>query len=195
MKMAAKKATEAKNGQVPRYQDKYRDEVLPALIKEFGYSSPMAAPRLRKIVVNMGLGEATQDQKILESASAELAAITGQKPMIRKARKSIASFKLREGMQIGCAVTLRRERMFEFYDRLINIALPRVRDFRGTSTRSFDGRGCYTLGLRDQLIFPEIDYSKIDKLKGLSVTVVTSARTDEEALRLLQLMDFPFRSV
>jgi large subunit ribosomal protein L5 len=154
----------------------------------------MAVPRYEKIVINMGLGAATQDGKILEGAVQELALIAGQKPTVRKARKSIAAFKLRAGMDIGCAVTLRRERMYEFYDRLVNIAIPRVRDFRGMSTRSFDGRGNYTIGLRDQLIFPEIDYSKIDKLKGLSITIVTSAETDEEALRLLQLMDFPFRS-
>jgi len=176
-----------------RYSVKYREEVRPALIKEFGYTSAMAVPRLQKIVVNMGLGEGVANPKVIESASSELALITGQAPMVRKARKSIAAFKLREGMQIGCAVTLRRMRMFEFYDRLVNIALPRVRDFRGASTKGFDGRGNYTLGLRDQLIFPEIEFSKIDKLKGLSVTIVTSANTDEEAHKLLQLMDFPFR--
>ena len=176
-----------------RYSVKYREEVRPALIKEFGYKSAMAVPRLQKIVVNMGLGEGVANPKVIESASRELALITGQAPMVRKARKSIAAFKLREGMQIGCAVTLRRMRMFEFYDRLVNVALPRVRDFRGASTKGFDGRGNYTLGLRDQLIFPEIEFSKIDKLKGLSVTIVTSANTDEEAHKLLQLMDFPFR--
>ena len=178
---------------VARYWRKYVDEAAPALIKEFGYSSPMAVPRFSKIVVNMGLGEGTQNPKVIESATNELAAIAGQRPMVRKARKSIASFKLRAGMEIGCAVTLRRDRMYEFYDRLINIALPRVRDFRGTAVKGLDGRGNYTLGLRDQLIFPEIDYSKIDSLKGLSITIVTTASTDEEAHKLLKLMDFPFR--
>ena len=176
-----------------RYAVKYREEVAPALVKEFGYNTPMAVPRITKIVVNMGLGEGTANPKIIESAQKELAIITGQAPMVRTARKSIAAFKLRAGMQIGCAVTLRRARMFEFYDRLVNVALPRVRDFRGTPTKGFDGRGNYTMGLRDQLIFPEIEFSKVDKLKGLSVTIVTSARTDEEAHKLLQLMDFPFR--
>jgi len=176
-----------------RYLEKYESEVAPALIKEFGYTSPMAVPRLEKIVLNMGLGEGTQNPKVVESAAEELAVIAGQRPTIRKARKSIAAFKLREGMQIGCAVTLRRAKMYEFYDRLVNIALPRVRDFRGMPTKGFDGRGNYTLGLRDQLIFPEIDYNKIDKLKGLSVTIATTARTDEEAHKLLGLMDFPFR--
>ena len=176
-----------------RYRRKYFDEVVPALVKEFGYGSAMAVPRISKIVLNMGLGEGTQNPKIIESAANELAAITGQRPMVRKARKSIASFKLRAGMEIGCAVTLRRDRMYEFYDRLVNVALPRVRDFRGTAVKGLDGRGNYTLGLRDQLIFPEIDYSKIDSLKGLSITIVTTASTDEEALKLLELMDFPFR--
>ena len=176
-----------------RYAVKYREEVAPALVKEFGYTTPMAVPRFTKIVVNMGLGEGTANPKIIESAQKELAIITGQAPMVRNARKSIAAFKLRAGMQIGCAVTLRRARMYEFYDRLVNVALPRVRDFRGTPTKGFDGRGNYTMGLRDQLIFPEIEFSKIDKLKGLSVTIVTSAKTDEEAHKLLQLMDFPFR--
>ncbi len=176
-----------------RYKEKYLDEVKPAMIKEFGYTTQMAVPRFDKIVVNMGLGEGTANPKVIESAQKEIALITGQAPMVRKARKSIAAFKLRAGMEIGCAVTLHRERMFEFYDRLVNVALPRVRDFRGAHTKGFDGRGNYTLGLRDQLIFPEIDYSKIDKLKGLSVTIVTTARTDEEAHRLLQMMDFPFR--
>jgi large subunit ribosomal protein L5 len=176
-----------------RYQEKYENEVKPALIKEFGYTSLNAVPRLQKIVINMGLGEGTSNPKVIEGAQKELAMITGQAPTVRKARKSIAAFKLRAGMEIGCAVTLRRERMYEFYDRLVNISLPRVRDFRGAPTKGFDGRGSYTLGLRDQLIFPEIDYSKIDKVKGLSITIVTSARTDEEALKLMQLMDFPFR--
>jgi large subunit ribosomal protein L5 len=176
-----------------RYREKYLSEVTPALQKEFNYSSPMAIPRLQKIVINMGLGEATSNPKVLEGAQKELALITGQAPTARKARKSIANFKLRAGMQIGCAVTLRRDRMYEFYDRLVNVALPRVRDFRGAPVKGFDGRGNYTFGLRDQLIFPEIDFSKVDKPKGLSITIVTSARTDEESLKLLQLMDFPFR--
>ncbi|HUX05836.1 MAG TPA: 50S ribosomal protein L5 [Acidobacteriota bacterium] len=176
-----------------RYMKKYFEEVKPALSKEFGYTSPMAVPRFTKIVINMGLGEGTANPKVIESATKELAQIAGQAPMVRRARKSIAAFKLRAGMEIGCAVTLRRDRMFEFYDRLVNVALPRVRDFRGVPIKGFDGRGNYTFGLRDQLIFPEIDYSKIDKLKGLSVTIVTTARTDEEAHRLLQMMDFPFR--
>ena len=176
-----------------RYWVRYDEEVRPALVKEFGYSSPMAIPRLSKIVLNMGLGEGTSNPKIVENAIEELALIAGQCPVVRKARKSVAAFKLRAGMQIGCSVSLRRTRMYEFYDRLVNIALPRVRDFRGTSTKGFDGRGNYTMGLRDQLIFPEIDYSKIDKLKGLSVTIVTTAKSDEEALALLKMMDFPFR--
>lgn len=176
-----------------RYREKYQKEVQPALLKEFGYSSPMAIPRMTKIVVNMGVGEATQNAKLVDGAAAELSSITGQAALIRKARKSVAAFKLREGMPIGCAVTLRHNMMYEFYDRLVNIALPRVRDFRGTSTKSFDGRGNYTLGLRDQLIFPEIDYNKVEKLKGLSITIVTTAETDAEAMELLKLMDFPFR--
>lgn len=177
----------------PRYLEKYKSEVAPAMGKEFKYSSPMAIPRLTKIVVNMGLGEATDNPKIIDGAVEELKAITGQAPLIRKARKSIAQFKVREGMPIGCAVTLRRERMWEFYDRFVNIALPRVRDFRGVPKKGFDGRGNFTMGLRDQLIFPEIDYSKIDKTKGLSVTICTSAENDAEAMHMLQLMDFPFR--
>lgn len=176
-----------------RYGEKYQKEVQPALLKEFGYSSTMAVPRMTKIIVNMGIGEATQNPKLIDGAVEELGLITGQAALIRKARKSVAAFKLREGMPIGCAVTLRHNMMYEFYDRLVNIALPRVRDFRGTSTKSFDGRGNYTLGLRDQLIFPEIDYNKVEKLKGLSVTIVTTAETDAEALELLKLMDFPFR--
>jgi large subunit ribosomal protein L5 len=177
----------------PRYLEKYHSEVAPALKKEFNYSTPMAIPKLSKIVINMGLGEATDNPKILDSAVDELKAIAGQTPTIRKSRKSIAQFKLREGMPVGAAVTLRRERMWEFYDRFVNVALPRVRDFRGLPKRGFDGRGNFTIGLRDQLIFPEIDYSKIDKSKGLSVTICTTATNDEEALHMLKLMDFPFR--
>ena len=176
-----------------RYYQKYKNEVLPALTKEFGYTSPMAVPKLTKIIVNMGLGEATQTPKVIEGAVEELGVITGQHPLVRNARKSVANFKLREGMPIGVAVTLRRDRMYEFFDRFVNIAMPRMRDFRGLRPKSFDGRGSYTVGLRDQLIFPEIDYSKIDKLKGLSVTFVTTANTDAEAQQLLKLMDFPLR--
>ncbi|AEB09299.1 50S ribosomal protein L5 [Desulfobacca acetoxidans] len=177
-----------------RLYDFYQKECIPAMIQEFRYKSVMQAPRLQKIVVNMGLGEATQNIKILDSASAELAAITGQKPVITRARRSIAAFKLREGMPIGVMVTLRRDKMFEFLDRLMNIALPRVRDFRGVSDKAFDGRGNYTLGIKEQIIFPEIDYDKIDKIKGMNITIVTSAPTDEEAKFLLRRLGMPFRS-
>jgi large subunit ribosomal protein L5 len=172
----------------------YKEECVPAMMQEFRYKSSMQVPRLKKIIVNMGLGEATQNIKILDSASAELAAIAGQKPVITRARKSIAAFKLREGMPIGCMVTLRRDKMFEFLDRLLNVALPRVRDFRGVSDKAFDGRGNYTLGIKEQIIFPEIDYDKIDKIKGMNITIVTSASTDEEAKFLLRRMGMPFRS-
>jgi large subunit ribosomal protein L5 len=172
----------------------YKEECVPAMMQEFRYKSSMQVPRVKKIIVNMGLGEATQNIKILDSASAELAAIAGQKPVITRARKSIAAFKLREGMPIGCMVTLRRDKMFEFLDRLLNIALPRVRDFRGVSDKAFDGRGNYTLGIKEQIIFPEIDYDKIDKIKGMNITIVTSASTDEEAKFLLRRMGMPFRS-
>ncbi len=177
-----------------RLYDLYKEECVPAMMQEFRYKSPMQVPRLEKIVINMGLGEASQNIKILDSASAELAAITGQKPVITRARKSIAAFKLREGMPIGCMVTLRRERMFEFLDRLVNVALPRVRDFRGVSEKAFDGRGNYTLGIKEQIIFPEIDYDKIDKIKGMNITIVTTAKTDEEARFLLRRLGMPFRS-
>ncbi len=177
-----------------RLRQKYQKEVLPALMKEFELTNPMAAPRVHKVVVNMGIGEATQNAKLLEPAAAELAQITGQKPVITKAKKSIAAFKVREGMPIGVMVTLRGDRMYEFLDRLMNVALPRVRDFRGVSTKSFDGRGNYTLGLREQLIFPEIDYSKVEKLKGMNVTIVTSARNDDQARSLLKHMGMPFRA-
>jgi large subunit ribosomal protein L5 len=178
----------------PRYAERYKKEVIPALTKEYSYTSVMAVPKISKIVVNMGLGEATQNPKLIDSAVTELAMITGQQPMVRKARKSVANFKLRAGMPIGAAVTLRRARMWEFYDRLVNISLPRVRDFRGLRTKGFDGRGNYTFGLRDQLIFPEIDYSKIEAPKGLSVTICTTAESDDEALKLMQMLDFPFRT-
>ncbi len=179
---------------VVRLKEKFEKEVRPALMKEFELKNPMAVPRLEKIVVNMGVGEATQNAKLLDPAAAELAQITGQKPVITKAKKSIAAFKVREGMPIGIMVTLRGDRMYEFLDRLVNVALPRVRDFRGVSTKSFDGRGNYTLGLKDQLIFPEIDYAKVEKLKGMNVTIVTTAKTDDQARALLRGMGMPFRA-
>lgn len=175
-----------------RLQEKYHNDVVPKLKKEFGISNPMAIPRITKIVCNIGTGEASRNAKILDQAIDELTAITGQKPVVRKARKSIAQFKLRLGMQIGCSVTLRRERMFEFLDRLVNIALPRVRDFRGLSSKGFDGRGNYTMGVKDHLIFPEIDYTKVEHPKGMNITVVTTAATDDQARFLLQEMGFPF---
>ena len=178
----------------PRLKERYQKEVVPTLVKEFSYTNANAVPRLRKIVVNMGLGEAIQNAKLLDSAAQELGQITGQKPVITRARKSIANFKLRKNMPIGAVVTLRGDRMYEFFDRLTNVAMPRVRDFRGVSTRAFDGRGNYTLGLRDQLVFPEIDYAKVDKTKGMNITIVTDARTDAEALALLRHMGMPFRS-
>jgi large subunit ribosomal protein L5 len=177
-----------------RLKDKYVNEVLPALQKEFGYRNVMAIPKVEKVVVNMGLGEATQNAKLIDVAADELARITGQKAVVRRAKKSIAQFKVRQGMPIGATVTLRGERMFEFLDRLVGVALPRVRDFKGISPRGFDGRGNYTLGLRDQLIFPEIDYMKVDKSRGMNVSVVTTAKTDEECKKLLQLMGLPFRA-
>jgi large subunit ribosomal protein L5 len=176
-----------------RLKEKFGKEIAPALMKEFGLTNPMAVPRLHKIVVNMGLGEATQNAKIIDPASNELAQVAGQKPVITRAKKSIAAFKVRAGMPIGAMVTLRGDRMYEFFDRLVNIALPRVRDFRGVSTRSFDGRGNFTLGLKDQLIFPEIDYAKVDKLKGMNVTIVTTAANDNEARALLKQLGMPFR--
>ena len=176
-----------------RLRDKYQKEVVPALAKEFAYKNVMAVPRIQKVVVNMGLGEATANAKIVDAGADELARITGQKPVTRRAKKSIAAFKVRKGMPIGTMVTLRGERMWEFLDRLMNIALPRVRDFKGVSPKGFDGRGNYTLGLRDQLLFPEIDYMKVDKARGMNVSVVTSAKTDEEARKLLQLVGMPFR--
>ena len=177
-----------------RLKDYYKNEVVPAMMKQFGYTSTMQVPRLEKIIVNMGLGEAIQNIKILESASAEIGALTGQKAVITKARKSIATFKLRQGMSIGTMVTLRKERMYEFYDRLVNVALPRIRDFRGISPSSFDGRGNFAMGIKEQFIFPEIDYDKIDKVKGMNVVIVTTARTDEEARHLLKLMGMPFKN-
>jgi large subunit ribosomal protein L5 len=176
-----------------RLREKYTKEVVPALQKEFELKNVMAVPRLEKVVINMGVGEATQNAKLLDPAVNELSAITGQKAVITRAKKSIAAFKVREGMPIGAMVTLRGDRMYEFLDRLINIALPRVRDFRGVNSKSFDGRGNYTLGLRDQLIFPEIDYAKVEKQKGMNITIVTSARNDEQARALLKHMGMPFR--
>lgn len=176
-----------------RVKEKYQKEAIPALTKEFGYTNPMAVPRVEKVVVNMGLGEATANAKIVETGADELARITGQKPVVRRAKKSIAAFKLRQGMPVGTSVTLRGDRMWEFLDRLMSIALPRVRDFKGVPTRGFDGRGNYTLGLKDQLLFPEIDYMKVDKARGMNVSVVTTAKTDEEARKLLQFIGMPFR--
>jgi large subunit ribosomal protein L5 len=175
-----------------RLQDHYEKVVRPALIKEFGYTNPMQCPRLEKIVVNMGVGEAVQDGKKVDAAVGDLTLITGQKPVVTRAKKSIATFKLRENMPIGCKVTLRRQRMFEFLDRLVNIALPRVRDFRGVSAKSFDGRGNYALGLKEQLVFPEVDYDKIDQVRGMDIVIVTTARTDAEAKALLRGFDMPF---
>jgi large subunit ribosomal protein L5 len=176
-----------------RLKDKYKNEIAPALAKEFDIKNPMAIPRIEKVVVNMGLGEASGNAKILDVATDELKAITGQKPVITKAKKSIAAFKLRQGMNIGSMVTLRGERMYEFLDRLISVALPRVRDFRGVSSKAFDGRGNYTLGVREQLIFPEIDFNKVDKTRGMNVTIVTTAKSDDQARSLLRAMGMPFR--
>jgi large subunit ribosomal protein L5 len=180
--------------ETPRLKQRFAKEVAPALMKEFDRSNPMAVPHLHKIVVNMGVGEATQNAKVLDPAVQELGQITGQKPVVTRAKKSIAAFKVREGQAIGAMVTLRGDRMYEFFDRLVNVVLPRVRDFRGVSTKSFDGRGNYTLGLHDQLIFPEIDYARVDKLKGMNVTIVTTARSDEEARSLLKHLGMPFRA-
>ena len=177
-----------------RLKDKYQKDVVPALTKEFGYKNVMAVPKIEKVVVNMGLGEATSNPKLVDTGADELARITGQKPVTRRAKKSIAAFKVRKGQPIATMVTLRGERMWEFLDRLVSIALPRVRDFKGVSPRGFDGRGNYTLGLRDQLLFPEIDYMKVDKARGMNVSVVTTAKTDEEARKLLQFMGMPFRT-
>ena len=177
-----------------RLRETYQKDFITALTKEFNYTSPMEVPRLDKIILNMGLGEAIQNIKVLDAAMEELALIAGQRPIVTRARKSIASFKLREGMPIGCMVTLRRGRMYDFFDKLVNVALPRVRDFRGLSDKSFDGRGNYTLGIKEHIIFPEIDYDKIDKIKGLNITIVTTAKTDEEGKALLKIMGMPFRN-
>ena len=177
-----------------RLKKKYQEEVIPAMMKEFGYKNPLQVPRLEKITLNVGLGEAIQNIKVLDAAVSEVAAITGQKPVITRAKKAIANFKLREGVPIGCMVTLRRERMYEFLDRLIHVALPRVRDFRGVSDRSFDRRGNYSLGLREQIIFPEIQADKVEKARGLTVSIVTTAKTDKEGKALLKYMGMPFAS-
>jgi len=176
-----------------RLRHHYKDKVVPALVKEFGYKNVMAVPKVDKVSVNIGLGEATQNGKLMDGAVNELGQIAGQKPVITKAKKSIAAFKLREGMSIGTMVTLRGDRMYEFLDRLMNVALPRVRDFRGVSSKSFDGRGNYTMGIKDQLIFPEIDYNKVEKVKGMNISITTTARTDAEGLALLKHMGMPFR--
>jgi large subunit ribosomal protein L5 len=177
-----------------RLKERYQKEVAPAIAKEFGIKNPMAIPRVEKVVLNMGMGEAIANAKILDTAADELRAITGQKPVITKAKKSIASFKLRQGMPIGVMVTLRGDRMYEFLDRLVSIALPRVRDFRGVSPKAFDGRGNYTIGVREQLIFPEIDFNKVDKLRGMNISIVTTARNDEQARALLKGLGMPFRA-
>ncbi len=179
---------------MPRLKQKYREEVLPALTREFGYKNPFEVPRLQKIVVNMGLGVALQEPKALDNATEDLKLITGQQPVVTRAKKSVANFKLREGMKIGAKVTLRGHRMYEFLDRLVNVALPRVRDFRGTSPKAFDGRGNYTMGIKEQIIFPEINYDKIDRIRGMNITINTTAGTDEEGKRLLELIGMPFRT-
>src|ERR1700691_1302088 len=176
-----------------RLKEHYNKNVVEALTKEFSYTNPMAVPKIQKISVNIGLGEATQNAKLMDPTVNELAMIAGQRPVVTKARKSIAAFKLREGMSIGCAVTLRGDRMYEFFDRLVNVALPRVRDFRGVSSKSFDGRGNYTLGVKDQLIFPEIDYNKVDKVKGINICITSTSKTDAEGLALLKQLGMPFR--
>lgn len=177
-----------------RLQDRYKAEIVPKLKEKFGYRNVMQVPRLSKVVVNMGLGDAIENVKVIETAAAEIGIITGQKPVVTKARKSIANFKLREGVPIGVMVTLRRDQMYHFLDKLIAIALPRVRDFKGVSPRGFDGRGNYTLGIKEQIMFPEVNYDKIDKIRGMNITIVTTARTDEEGLELLRLMGMPFRA-
>jgi large subunit ribosomal protein L5 len=178
---------------MPRLKQKFEQDVLPKLFKDLGFKSKMQVPKLHKIVVNMGVGEAIQNPKIIDAAARELAVITGQKAVVTKARKSIANFKLREGMKIGCCLTLRRDRMYEFFDRLVNIAIPRVRDFRGISPKSFDGRGNFTLGVKEQIIFPEINYDKIEKIMGMNITIVTTAKTDEEGRALLKELGMPFK--
>ena len=179
--------------QPARLKTVYADQILPDLVKRFGYSSPMAAPQVTKITLNMGVGEAVSDRKVIEAAMADMATITGQQPIMTRARKSVAGFKIREGWPIGCKVTLRRTRMYEFLDRLVNVALPRIRDFRGLNPRAFDGRGNYSLGVREQIVFPEVDYDQVDKLRGMDIIITTSARNDEEGRALLDGFNFPFR--
>jgi large subunit ribosomal protein L5 len=174
-------------------KEKYEKDTMPVLMKRFGYKNVMQVPRLEKIVINVGMGDAIQNVKLLDAISADLAAITGQKPVIRRAKKAISNFKLKAGMPIGCMITLRKARMYEFFDRLVNIAIPRIRDFRGTSPNSFDGRGNYNLGIGEQIIFPEIDYDKVEKIKGMNITIITTARTDEEGFELLKSLGMPFR--
>ncbi len=176
-----------------RFQEQYKEKVVPALMEKFGYASVMQVPRIEKITLNMGVGEATGDRKIMEFAVGDMTKIAGQKPIVTKARKSVASFKIRDGWPIGCKVTLRRERMFEFLDRLVSIAIPRIRDFRGLSAKSFDGRGNYSMGVKEQIIFPEIDYDKVDALRGLDITITTTAKNDEEGRALLEGFNFPFK--
>jgi large subunit ribosomal protein L5 len=190
--MEATATEQAQAAPPPRLRDRYQQEILPSLVEKFGYSSPMDAPRLLKITLNMGVGEAKQDSNMLDAATEQLATIAGQRPNVRRARKSIASFKVREGMPVGVSVTLRRARMWEFLDRLCSVAVPRIRDFRGLNPRSFDGRGNYSMGIREQLIFPEIDYDSIDQVRGLDVTITTTAKTDEEAFELLLALGMPF---
>jgi large subunit ribosomal protein L5 len=190
----AEKGEPARPTQPARLKEAYRREVAPALTKQFGYKTPMEVPRIEKIVLNMGVGEATSDKKILENAVVDMTKIAGQKPVVTKARKAIAGFKIREGYPIGCMVTLRQERMYEFLDRLISVALPRVRDFRGVSGKGFDGRGNYNMGVKEQIIFPEIEYDKIDAIRGMNITIATSAKTDAEAKALLAAFKFPFRN-
>jgi large subunit ribosomal protein L5 len=190
--MEATATAQSETAPPPRLRERYQEEILPALISKFGYSSPMQAPRLEKITLNMGVGDAKQDSKVLEAATEQLAIIAGQQPNVRRARKSIASFKVREGMPVGVSVTLRKARMWEFLDRLCSVAVPRIRDFRGLNPRSFDGRGNYSMGIREQLIFPEIDYDSIDQVRGLDVTITTTAASDEEAFELLLALGMPF---
>jgi large subunit ribosomal protein L5 len=183
----------AKGSYIPRYKIKFDAEVVPEMIKKFGYKNSMGVPRFKKIVINIGVGDAIQNIKLLDQAVEELALIVGQRPVIKRAKRSVAAFKVRTGMPIACMVTLRGYRMYDFWDRLVNIALPRVRDFRGMPTKSFDGRGNYTMGIREHLIFPEIDYNKVEMIKGMNITVRTTAETDEEGMELMRIMDFPFR--
>jgi large subunit ribosomal protein L5 len=192
--MALADVANARGEKSARLRERYAKESVPALMKEFGYKNPMQVPKLHKIVVNMGLGEAIHNNKLMESAQLHMAAITGQRSVVTRARKSIANFKLREGQAIGAMATLRRDRMYEFFDRLVSVALPRVRDFKGVSAKAFDGRGNYTLGLKEQIIFPEVNYDDVEKIKGLNITIVTTARSDEEGRALLRSLGMPFRS-